>query len=270
MSRKKAERRNIWPLLRFAVLTLATVVGVFGAGWAAWQVQQTIVSDARFRFAPDGMVTEQALDLTGVHNSSRAAILRVFADDREQSIARIDLGVRRRQLQQIEWVREAVVRRIWPNRLAVDITGRTPVAFVQVPAGISRSFENPVEYVPALIDDQGVILRTRIPAQLGLPLLTGVRARDSVDQRRDRVQRMRRLMGALGAYGKSVEEVDVSDPDNLRVQYNLGDKEVVLILGDERFKERLELFLKHYPGISDKVIPGRVLDISIEGRVVER
>jgi cell division protein FtsQ len=257
-------RRNLWPALRFMTLTLASVVAVFGAGWAAWQVQQIAVSDAHFRFAPDGAPTEQALTISGVQNASRAAILRVFADDQERSVARIDIEARRRQLRQVEWVKDASVRRIWPNRLAVTITERTPVAFIEVPSGDSGGF------VPALIDDEGAILRSRVPVKSTLPLLVGVRASDNADVLRDRVRRLRGLMTDLGELAARVEEVDVTEPGNLRIAYNVGEMQVVLILGEDNFRKRLNLFLKHYPDLRDRISARQVLDVSLDERVIAR
>ena len=257
-------RRNLWPALRFMTLTLASVVAVFGAGWAAWQVQQIAVSDPHFRFAPEGMPTEQALTISGVQNASRAAILRVFADDQERSVARIDIEARRRQLRQVEWVKDASVRRIWPNRLAVTITERTPVAFIEVPSGDSGGF------VPALIDDEGAILRSRVPVRSTLPLLVGVRASDNADVLRDRVRRLRGLMTDLGELAARVEEVDVTEPGNLRIAYNVGEMQVVLILGEDNFRKRLNLFLKHYPDLRDRISARQVLDVSLDERVIAR
>ena len=213
---------------------------------------------------PDGVPTEQALTISGVQNASRAAILRVFADDQERSVARIDIEARRRQLRQVEWVKDASVRRIWPNRLAVTITERTPVAFIEVPSGDSGGF------VPALIDDEGAILRSRVPVRSTLPLLVGVRASDNADVLRDRVRRLRGLMTDLGELAARVEEVDVTEPGNLRIAYNVGEMQVVLILGEDNFRKRLNLFLKHYPDLRDRISARQVLDVSLDERVIAR
>lgn len=274
MARKKKDEarpaRNIWPMLRFVTLTLATVTAVFGAGWAAWTVQQTIAADARFRFAPGGQPTADSVEITGVTNASRSAILRVFADDRDQPLSSIDLARRAAAIREVEWVKAASVRRVWPNRLAVHVTERTPVAVIQIPSGASGSFDNPVAYTPALIDEEGEILRTHLPAQSGLPMLTGVRTRDSMKIRVEKVNRMRALLNELGGRAAHVEEIDVADPHSLRISYNTGDRQVVLVLGEERFLARLEHFLDHYSGIREQIGAQDVLDLSVDGRVIKR
>lgn len=267
---RKAERRNLWPAIRFTALTLATVLTVFGAAFAVWTAEQAVLADSRFRFAPGDAITDQFLTVSGVRNASKTAILRVFKDDRDHSIARIDIEQRRLALQRVDWVKDATVRRVWPNRLAVDVVERAPVAFIEVPAAATGSFENPVSYTPAMIDEEGVVLRSRAPLQVELPLLVGIRESDRLEVRRARVKRMVQLLNDLSPYRSNVQEIDVAEPANLRIGYDIQGKLVVLILGEERFRERLELFLKHYPGIQDRVLPRSVLDVSLEGRVIAR
>jgi len=278
MARKKKEAaedkpevrpgRSIWPYLRFITFTMVTALALLGVAFAAYETQQAVLSDPRFKFAPGEAPTEEYIALSGIHNSSKTAILRVFAGDRDHSIAQVNIEERRRTLRQVPWVKDAMVRRVWPNHLAVDVVERTPVAFVELPKGATGSFDEPVSYTSALIDGDGVILHPRVPMQLDLPLLSGVRENDRLEVRRDRARRMTRLIDDLASYRKNIQEVDLADPNNLRISYQIDGKQIVLILGEERYRERLELFLKNYPGIQDKVLPGGVLDVSLEGRVI--
>jgi cell division protein FtsQ len=55
--------------------------------------------------------------------------------------------VLRAQLQKNPWVKDAAVRRAWPDRLVITLTEREPMAiWLDAPGG------------PALIDDEGVVL----------------------------------------------------------------------------------------------------------------
>ena len=71
---------------------------------------------------------------------------RVFATDFDRSIFAVPLDERRRRLLAIDWVEDASVSRIWPDRLVVRIRERTPVAFVPLRSGV------------LLIDSHGVLL----------------------------------------------------------------------------------------------------------------
>jgi cell division septal protein FtsQ len=170
-------------------------------------------------------------------------------------------------LRRVDWVRDASVRRVWPNQLQVDIQEREPVAIIQVAAQMTGDFNNPVTFKPMLIDGDGFILPVRGPIPHNLPLLTGTRATEDVERRRTRVLHMLRLMDELRDYRERIQEVDVSDLENLRITYQAQDQQVILILGNEKYQERLNTFLRHYDGIRDKLSPRAILDVSMENRI---
>jgi len=260
--------RSFLSVLRLVTVSCAVVIVTVGLAWAGWNADHFLRTDSRFVIGRQAQIgAPPPIEVTGAENASRRAILAVFNPDRGHSIYSVDCDKRRVQLKTIEWVKDATVRRIWPNRLAVEIKERAPVAFIQMPGAVTGSMENPVSYEPALIDEEGMILRTHVGSAGKLPLLLGLRIDSGPDQRRVAVDRMRELLHALEGYRDNILEVDVSDPNDLRITYQLGDQLLILILGEERFRERLEHFLKHYEGIRDRLPPRSVLDISIEGRV---
>src|SRR5260370_36508791 len=69
--------------------------------------------------------------VTGNHVVSREAVLQQFVHDRNRSVLSVSLEARRSQLEQIPWVESASVQRILPNRLRIELTERTPVAFAR-------------------------------------------------------------------------------------------------------------------------------------------
>jgi hypothetical protein len=60
---------------------------------------------------------------------------RSFAEDSGKSVFDIPLAERRRHLLAVDWVREASVMRVWPDRIRIDIVERVPVAFASLPIG---------------------------------------------------------------------------------------------------------------------------------------
>ncbi len=267
-TRQELSRESVRRALRFTGWTLALVAVVFCAALALLQGEQFLTSDQRFRLAESGSrAQDDAITVTGLKHASRAAVLRVFADDRGRSIADVDPEKRRMQLKRVDWVRDASVRRIWPNQLHVDVEERCPVAFIQVASGVSGSFSEPMRFVPMLIDADGIILPLRGDVPQGLPLLMGVRERDDIERRRTRVLLMMRVLDELREARSRIPEVDVTDPESVRITYQLSDHQVVLVLGNERFLERLNIFLRHYEGIKDRLPQRAVLDVSLEGRI---
>jgi cell division protein FtsQ len=149
------------------------------------------------------------IELTGNHIVSREAVLQQFVHDRNRSVLRVPLDARRSQLEQIPWVESASVQRILPNRLRIELTERTPVAFAR----------NGNEL--ALIDAHGVILDRPRGQDLHFPIVTGVSEDLPRDQREKRMQTYEEFMKDVelvrGGSSDRLSEIDLSNPKDLRV-----------------------------------------------------
>jgi cell division protein FtsQ len=135
------------------------------------------------------------------------------------------------------------------------VTERQPVAFLRL---------EPSHF--GLIDADGVIL-PQSPGRFHLPVLTGVQTRDSVPERRGRVQRMLRLLSELGGMADKVSEIDVSDRDNLKIIQPYEGRMVTLLLGDQDFGVRYQNFVSHYGEIKQKLPGATTLDLRLEDRI---
>ncbi|MBL0159738.1 MAG: FtsQ-type POTRA domain-containing protein [Bryobacterales bacterium] len=266
--RSPVSKETVRRALSFTGWTFGLVMVVFGVAFAMLQGEQFLSTDARFRIPEEGYRNnDDSIAVRGVKNASKPAVLRVFQADRGRSLADVDPEQRRIALRRVEWVRDASVRRIWPNRLDVEIEERQPVAIVQVAASLSGDFDNPVNYKPMLIDAEGFLLQVNGPIPHNMPLLIGVREREDVEHRRRRVLRMQQVLEELKDSREHIQEVDVSDPENLRITYQIHDQQVILILGNESFQQRVATFLRYFEGIRDKLAPRAVLDVSMKNRI---
>jgi cell division protein FtsQ len=165
------------------------------------------------------------------------------------------LSDRRDTLRTVDWVRDASIARLWPNRVIVQVSERTPVAFVTLS---SSRF--------GLIDEDGVILPpTR--DRFTLPVLSGVRTADPLSLRRERVHRMLALLTDLASAGKNVSGIDVSDRDNLKVTQPYDGRELTLMLGDHNFAARYANFINHYKEIESRLPGATTLDLRLEDRI---
>lgn len=155
------------------------------------------------------LLKPEQIELTGNRVVTREAVLRPFAQDRNRSILQIPLDARRTQLEQIPWVESATVHRILPNRIRVELTERTPVAFARN--------GNEVE----LIDPHGVILDRPQDMDYQFPVVTGVSDDLPRDQREKRMQLFQEFMKDIelvrGGASQTVSEVDLAIPKDLRV-----------------------------------------------------
>ncbi len=249
-------RPNTVPRLKIAVgVVIATVVLVISLyGWH--QFEQFLIHDSRFAVnGPDGAEDASAIQIQGAQHASRRAIEAAFADDMGRSLYMVPLDGRRATLRTVDWVKDATVMRLWPNRVMVRVAERKPVAFVTLSG--SRY---------GLIDEDGVILPPATD-RFHLPVLKGVSARDPLADRRDRVQRMLRLLRALGSNAEKIAEVDVNDRDDLRVTQPYDSRMVTLLLGDQNFAVRYQNFLNHYSEIREKMPNTTSLDLRLEDRI---
>src|SRR5260370_26811891 len=198
--RKKFSGRS-WPFYR-RVLVLG-VVGIAGLSSAWPAVRFLLYWQQMLRIKPE------QIEVNGNHIVSREAVLQQFVQDRGRSVLRVPLDARRRALEEISWVESATVQRILPNRLRVDLTERTPIAFVR----------NGTEL--ALIDAHGAILDRPRGEDLQFPIVTGLSENMPREERGKRMQAYQEFMKDIDLVrsGSSdrVSEVDLANPKDLRV-----------------------------------------------------
>ncbi len=236
----------------FAVAIVVLGVALYGFHSA----EQFLIRDTRFTLNALSAADEvPTLEITGVSHASRHSIEGVFSEDLGRSVYLMPLHARRDTLRTVDWVRDASVARVWPNRVIVQVAERTPVAFVTLS---SSRF--------ALIDEDGVILPLA-QDRFTLPVLAGVRTADPLSVRRERVHRMLALMRDLGATGRNISEIDVSDRDNLKVSQPYDSRVLTLLLGDHNFAARYGNFVNHYKEIQSRLPDAAVLDLRLEDRI---
>ena len=196
-----------------------------------------------------------AVEFQGLKYGSRARVERVFASDFGRSVYSIPLGERRRRLLAIDWIEDATVSRVWPDRLVVRVRERKPVAFVYSRSGV------------LLIDRLGVLLDPPPSAPFSFPVIKGVDETQTDAQRARRVNLTLDLLRDLGDHAKDVSEVNAADPDNLRVIAQAGGRAVELIMGDTNFAARYLTFLSHYPEMRKRSPEAKSFDLRLGDRI---
>jgi cell division protein FtsQ len=252
MPRESKKRPSPWRLI-FGLTVAALVLAAAAA--AAVRVRRYVMNDSQFTLSRDH---KDALAIQGVRYASRTKILRVFAPDFERSTFAMPLAGRRRELLAIDWVENASLSRIWPDRLVVRIRERKPVAFVSFRTGV------------LLIDNHGVLLDPPAQAQFAFPVLSGIQDNDSALERRERVRTFLQVQDDMGYLMKDISEVNVSDPDNIRVVTQVGNRALELLLGDTNFAKRYQNFLSHYPEIEKHSPEVKLFDLRLEDRITAK
>lgn len=182
---------------------LMASVGVMAVAVGGYIVIDFVWTSAHFRLAKP-----EQIEVLGVQQVTREAVLERFSADLGRSSLRVPLDERRAALEEIPWVEKARVERVLPDKLRVEITERTPVAFLRQGAEL------------ALIDGHGVVLERPLQADFQFPVITGLPEGASLEEREKRMRLFLEFTGDIeraqpGATAY-VSEVDLAETDDLR------------------------------------------------------
>jgi cell division protein FtsQ len=274
-NRRVPMRRNAIPKkaagqLKMAGVIAAVVVGC--GGLSAWAYSYGMTS-WRFRIQ-----SSDAVEITGVKNASPTHVMEVAGADIGRNVFFVPLDERKKQLEQIPWVQEATVMRLLPNRIAVTIHERTPVAFAQIGSRIS------------LIDANGVVMG--LPAnrqtKYSFPVIRGITDTEPLSSRAAAMKIYNRLVSELGGndggndgestaagaangssnYVKQLSEVDLSDRENVKVTANDPGGTMVVHLGAQDFLPRYKLYVSHIAEWRQQYQNVQSVDLRYEGQVI--
>jgi cell division protein FtsQ len=180
--------------------------------WAAAGIAGAVVAYECGHFlmaSPEmALIHPDQVSIGGNHYVSDVSVRELFAADRAKSVLRIPLDERRRELEAMPWVEQATVRRELPNRIAVEIVERTPIAFLREANDL------------ALVDAHGVILERPLAGDFHFPVVTGIGADTALDERDSRMQMfagfLQQIESAQSGASDRVSEVNLSDTHDLR------------------------------------------------------
>ena len=213
------------------VLIVLVILGAIGSVGA--MVYRYGSHSWRFR-----LESSDNVEVAGAHHVSRAQIMQIMAPDLSRNVFFIPLAERQKQIEDIPWVESAAVMRLLPNHVKIEVKERTPVAFAQVGSKIE------------LVDATGVMMNTPdSQADYSFPVIQGMNGSDPLSVRAAQMKIYNTLMRDLDAngadYSRDINEVDLSDPEDVKV--TVADKEgsVVIHLGSANYLERYKIFVGH-------------------------
>lgn len=224
-SKKAANRVKI-------VLIVVMVLAVIGVVWAV--LDQYGTHSWRFR-----LESSDNIEVGGNSHVSRAEIVRVFGGDISRNIFAVPLDDRKKQLEQVPWVESATVMRILPDRIRVNVVERKPIAFAQIGSRVQ------------LIDAHGVLMEMPFSTttKYSFPVIVGMNENEPLSTRAARMKIYQELVKELDAGGernsRSLSEVDLSDPEDVRITVDDPDGAVLVHLGSDDFADRFRIYVTH-------------------------
>jgi cell division protein FtsQ len=198
--RRRKFGKRTWPFYRRAMVAGAAVLV---GGFALYQLGSFFLYSPRVTLA-----SLDQIEVTGTHFLLRQTIVEKFSQDANRSVLRVPLDQRRAALESIPWVDHAIVSRILPDRLRVEIVERTPVAFLRNGSELG------------LIDAHGVLLDRPVEGDFQFPVVGGLSEATPAAQREQRMgyytQLLRDLTQVKPGAADHVSEVDLSDASDVR------------------------------------------------------
>jgi cell division protein FtsQ len=236
------------------VLVIATVVAVVGG--VSFSLIHYGTTSWRFRIE-----SSDNIETSGLKNVSRAQILEVLGADIGRNVFRISLDDRKRQLEEIPWVRSATVMRLLPNKLRVQITERSPAAFVRIGSKVN------------LIDAGGVVMdMPRGQSKYSFPVITGMADSDPLSTRAARMKIFATLTKDLdsggGNYSKDLSEVELSDPEDVKITVEDPAGALVVHLGSSNYLDRYKIYIRHIQEWRQQVNKLESVDLRFNGQII--
>jgi cell division protein FtsQ len=233
--RKRKFSRKAWPLYR---RVLVGGIAALSTGFALYGATTYLL------YSPDVLLrSADQIEIQGNRFVPADAITEKFSADMGRSVVRVPLTERREALESLPWVAEAHVQRALPNRIRVEITERTPVAFLRTGSDLS------------LVDAQGVILDRPVDGEFRFPVVGGIGESMPRDERARRVSLYAQFMKDVEAVQPGAEdhvsEADLSDAADLRVTLTglgtaSGNARPILVhFGDSDFGNRYHLLAEN-------------------------
>jgi cell division protein FtsQ len=221
---KKTASRLLWCCAALVVLCFVALgaAALYHYGEHSW------------RFRVD---SSDNIEVSGMQNVTKAQIMEVMGADIGRNIFFIPLAQQKAQLEQIPWVESASVMRFVPNRLAVQIHERTPVAFARVGP---RMF---------LIDAGGTLMELSPKHKYSFPVILGMNPGEPLSTRGPRMSAYMEVVHELddsGAhYSQDLSEVDLSDLEDVKVRVNDPQGDVLVHLGSSDYLRRYKIYVSH-------------------------
>jgi cell division protein FtsQ len=223
---KRTATRLTWGAIAFGLLFMGGIAaaGLYHYGERSW----------RFRIN-----SSDDIEITGLDHVTRDQVMDVMGGDIGRNIFFVPLSRRQQQLELIPWVASASVMRFVPNRLKIEIRERTPVAFARVGSKI------------LLIDAGGTLmdLPTAGTRKYSFPVILGTNPGEPLSTRAARMKIYSDLINQLDStgahYSQDLSEVDLSDPEDVKVLTNDPQGGVLVHLGSANYLDRYKIYITH-------------------------
>ncbi len=202
------------------------------------------------------------IEVSGAQHVAHAQIMEVMGGDIGRNIFFVPLAQRKQQLEQLPWVESASVMRFVPNRLRIEIHERTPVAFARIGSHIS------------LIDAGGTLMELAPGGKqkYSFAVIAGMNAGEPLSTRAARMKNYNELVRELDSggahYSQELSEVDLSDPEDVKVLAADSNGEALVHLGSGNYLQRYKTYVTHVQQWRQQFEKLESVDLRYDGQII--
>jgi cell division septal protein FtsQ len=178
----------------------------------------------------------QDIAIYGCKEVDPAVLERIVRDNSRGNILDVELDRLKEKLEDVRWIRQVEIRRVLPSGLVIYVHERIPSVILEIKGQLM------------IADEDGILLDRYTPqyGKLDVPVFRGVVGKDpaayssyqelnSTNIRRA-LDVLSEIESAAPQYACKISEVDIADPDNLKIM--LVDDATEIYLGKEDYVKR--------------------------------
>jgi cell division septal protein FtsQ len=207
----------------------------------------------------------QDIRFYGCKELDPAQLEKIIRDNFSTNILHIDLRRLKERLEEETWVRQVEIRRLLPSQLTIYVQERIPSVFVEMSSEL-------------MVTDKDGRMLDRYDSRFGKlygPILRGVLGEDAEEYQQNQDEntaRIRKVVTILSEIEselpqdvRKISEVDVSDPNNLKIM--LLNDTAEIYLGNKDYLKRFHILMDNYQELKSKNSLASI-DLRFEGQIV--
>jgi cell division protein FtsQ len=231
-------------LIRYAGIAMA-IVAVAILCWLGYGVTGYLTTAPRFEV--------QKLSVSGLKRVAESEVLAKAGFDIGTNVFKVNLRQIREQVEELQWVRHALVERVLPDQIIIKIIEREPVGLARIRGEVYQ------------FDVDARILDPDPAGDSSFPVLDGLRINDGT-RNLPKVETYRKILEELGE--DALSEVRINDSGEVTVVSSSDP--VAVNLGAADFRNRWIKYLQLKPQIQEHYPFAVRVDLRFKNQVIVR
>jgi cell division septal protein FtsQ len=230
---------------RFILFARFTVFGIFlaASGWAAYFVVRYLTTSPSFEL--------RKLSVSGIKRVEENQVLAKAGFELGTNAFKVDLQKIRQRVEEIRWVRHALVERVLPDQIIIKVVEREPI-------GLARIRGEVYEF-----DRDATILEPDPAGGASFPVLDGLRPNDPRGNKK-KVEIYRKVLEDIGQ--PSLSEVHINSSGEVSVV--AASDPLVINLGASELRSRWTKYLQFKAEIDERYPQAVRVDLRFKNQVI--